>query len=64
MTRTTNTFGKHPAELAAVLGRNDGVESTYRRFGAAIIDGSRSPAEVADAVLAVAGRLPSTGDRA
>lgn len=64
LTRTTNAFGKHPEELAAALGHNDGVESTYRRFGATIIDGSKPPAEIADAVLVAAGCMPSTGDRA
>lgn len=54
LTRTTNAFGKHPEELAAALGCNDGEESTYRRLGATIIDGRRPPAEVADAILAAA----------
>ena len=58
LTRTTNAFGKHPEELAAALGANDGAESTYRRLGAAIVDGRRPPAEVADAVLAAAASLP------
>jgi dephospho-CoA kinase len=53
-TRTTNAFGNHPEELAAALGCNDAVESTYRRLGATIIDGRRSPSEVAGAVLAAA----------
>lgn len=64
LTRTTNAFGKHPEELAAALGHNDGVESTYRRLGATIIDGSKPPAEIADAILTAAGCMPSTGDRA
>jgi len=55
LTRTTNSFGKHPEELAAALVRNDGAESTYLRLGATIIDGRRPPAEVADAILAAAG---------
>ncbi|MBV9847124.1 MAG: hypothetical protein JOZ47_18955, partial [Kutzneria sp.] len=59
LTRTTNAFGKHPEELAAALGRNDGAECTYRRFGATIIDGTRPPAEVADAILAAADRISS-----
>ena len=54
--RTTNAFGKHPEELAAVLGANDSVESTYRRLGATIIDGRQPTAEVASAILAAAGR--------
>lgn len=60
LTRTTNTFGKHPEELAAALEHNDDVEPTYRRLGATIIDGTKPPAEVADAILAAAGRTPST----
>jgi hypothetical protein len=58
LTRTANTFGKHPEELAAALEDNDGVESTYRRLGSTIIDGRRPPAEVADAILAAAGCVP------
>jgi len=54
--RATNAFGKHPEELAAALGCNDGVESAYQRLGATIIDGRRPPAEVADAILAAARR--------
>ena len=53
-TRTTNAFGKHPEELAAALGWNEGVESTYRHLGATIVDAKRPPPEVADAVLAAA----------
>ncbi len=54
LTRTGNAFGKHPEELAAVLGCNDGVEPAYRRLGATIIDGRRPPAEVADEIRAAA----------
>lgn len=60
-TRTTNTFGKHPDELAMVLRGNEAAESTYRRFGATIIDGRRPPAEVADAILATAAHLRMAG---
>jgi dephospho-CoA kinase len=56
LTRTTNSFGKHPEELAAALAHNDTLESAYRRFGATIIDGTRPLAEVAAAVLAASGR--------
>lgn len=52
--RTTNAFGKHPEELAAALELNIGVESTYRRLGALVIDGRRPPAEIADTILAAA----------
>jgi hypothetical protein len=54
LTRTANAFGKHPEELAAALGSNEGAEPAYRRLGATIIDGGRPPAEVAGAVLAAA----------
>jgi hypothetical protein len=56
-TRTTNAFGKHPEELAAALGPNDSVESTYRRLRATIIDGRRPVAEVANAILAAAAKI-------
>lgn len=61
LTRTTNSFGKHPEELAAALDCNDGVESTYRRLGATIIDGRRPLAEVAAAILAATGCMSSSG---
>jgi hypothetical protein len=60
LNRTTNAFGKHPEELAAALERNDGAECAYRRLGATIIDGRRPPEEVADAILAAAGRPRGT----
>ncbi len=50
--RTNNGFGKHPEELAAALKWNPGNEASYRRFGAVIIDGTRPPAEVTNAILA------------
>jgi len=52
LTRTSNSFGKHPEELAAALGDN-----TYRHPGATIIDGTRPLPEVADAILATARRV-------
>jgi broad-specificity NMP kinase len=55
-TRTTNAFGKHPEELAAALESNAGVESTYRHFGATIIDGRLPPVEVANAIIAAAAK--------
>jgi hypothetical protein len=58
LTRTTNSYGKHPEELAAALDCNEDVATTYQGFGATIIDGSLPPGEVADAILAAAGRLP------
>jgi hypothetical protein len=56
LTRTTNAFGRRPEELAAALGRNQSMESTYQRFGATILDGTRPVAEVADAILQAASR--------
>ena len=53
-TRTTNSFGKHPEELSAALDWNRSTELIYRRLGATIIDGTRPPSEVADAILATA----------
>jgi 2-phosphoglycerate kinase len=56
-TRTTNEFGKHPEELAAALGWNEDVQSTYRRLGATIIDGTQTPSKAADAVLSAAANV-------
>ncbi|SEP09040.1 Dephospho-CoA kinase [Amycolatopsis saalfeldensis] len=56
LARTTNSFGKHPEELAAALEYNDRAKSAYRRLGATIVDGTRPPAEVTDAVLAATAR--------
>jgi hypothetical protein len=50
-TRTSNEFGKHPADLDRVLEWNRQHESSYRRAGATIIDGTRPIEEVVDAVL-------------
>jgi hypothetical protein len=49
--RTTNAFGKHPEELAAAIGWNDGAAARYQRLGATIIDGTRPPTEVVDSIL-------------
>ena len=57
--RTTNAFGKHQEELAAALGANDSVESTYRRLGATIIDGRQPTSEVASAIVAAAAKTAS-----
>jgi hypothetical protein len=43
--------------LAAALGWNEDVESTYRRLGATIINAERPPPEVADAILAAAAKV-------
>jgi len=57
-TRTTNTFGAHPEELAAALRDNDTSESTYRQLGATIIDATLPVDVVAEAVLISAGVVP------
>jgi broad-specificity NMP kinase len=49
-TRTSNSFGKHPEELAASLEHNAHLEATYRARGALIVDGTRPLEEVADAI--------------
>jgi hypothetical protein len=49
--RTSNAFGKHPADLERILEWNREMESSYRRAGATIIDGTRPVDEVVDAVL-------------
>jgi hypothetical protein len=55
LSRTGNAFGANPEELAAAIDAND-TEAAYRRLGATIIDGTRRPDEVADAVVASTGR--------
>lgn len=62
--RTGNAFGKHPKELAAALGWNEHAESTYRRFGATIIDGTLPLAEVVNAILAATARIRPIRDPA
>ncbi len=54
-TRSTNAFGKRPAELAAILRWNPTLEATYRRAGAHVVNADRPLAEVVDHVLAAAG---------
>lgn len=51
-TRTNNTFGRHPEELAAALRDNLEAEAIYRRRGATIIDSTLPPSEVADLIVA------------
>ncbi|MBQ0850849.1 hypothetical protein J8N05_22055 [Streptomyces sp. BH-SS-21] len=59
-TRTTNTFGRHPEELAAALKWNPLTQPMYESRGATVIDASRPPAEVVDGVLDAVQKL--TGD--
>jgi hypothetical protein len=51
-TRTNNTVGRRPEELAAALRDDPGTEAMYRRHGATIIDSTLPPSEVTDLVLA------------
>jgi gluconate kinase len=57
-TRTTNTFGHHPEELAAALKWNRRMRPLYESRGATIIDASRPATEVTNNVLAAARGLP------
>ncbi|MGW5638614.1 hypothetical protein [Streptomyces sp. NPDC003832] len=50
-TRTTNTFGQHPEELAAALKWNPQMRSIYESLGATIIDASMPVTEVMDSVI-------------
>lgn len=57
-TRTTNTFGKEPGEVAMVLRANRDVEKRYRRFGASILDATQPiEAVVRDLVAIVTASL-------
>jgi ribose 1,5-bisphosphokinase PhnN len=50
-TRTTNTFGRHPEELAAALKWNPRMRTLYDSLGATIIDASKPVTEVVDSVI-------------
>ncbi|WP_406071419.1 hypothetical protein OG372_31800 [Streptomyces sp. NBC_01020] len=56
-TRTTNTFGRHPEELAAALKWNPRMRAVYERRGATIIDTSKPVAEVVEHVIGAAQHL-------
>ncbi|WP_285645723.1 AAA family ATPase [Lentzea sp. NBRC 102530] len=49
-TRTSNSFGKHPEELAASLWHNARIEDRYRGLGAVVVDGTLPLDEVVEAV--------------
>lgn len=57
-TRTSNAFGANPEELAAALHWNGGKAAAYRSLGATIVDATRSPEDVVDAVVAAAVDAP------
>jgi hypothetical protein len=50
-TRTTNTFGQHPEELAAALKWNPRMRAIYEGLGATIVDASEPVDEVVDSVI-------------
>ena len=52
-TRTNNTFGQNPEELAAAIKWNSSERSRYLRLGAAIVDGAETPMVVADNIVEV-----------
>ncbi|MFD6284778.1 hypothetical protein [Streptomyces sp. NPDC060205] len=56
-TRTTNTFGRHPEELAAALKWNPLLQSIHEGRGSTVIDASRPLAEVVSDVLDAAQTL-------
>jgi len=54
-TRTSNDFGRSDYERDMVLGWHQAVaEDDYRRYGAAIVDGTRPMSEVVDEILKIA----------
>jgi gluconate kinase len=50
-TRTDNTFGRTPAELAEILSWNAQFAASHRRFGAILIDATRPVDRVVDEIL-------------
>ena len=47
-TRTNNAFGQHPEELAAITSWSfRRMAAEYQQMGAAVLDGTRHPAEIA-----------------
>ena len=56
-------YGKAPDELANILAWNKTCEANYRRFGASIVDASRSLNEVVEDVLLAAGHALNRGGK-
>jgi dephospho-CoA kinase len=54
-TRTANAYGRSDAELAQVLADRAEVEPLLRRSADLVLAGTKTPAELADAVLASVG---------
>ena len=59
-TRTTNSFGRHPEELAAALKWNPRMRAIYERRGATITDASKPVAEVVEQVVDAAQYLATS----
>ncbi len=53
-TRTTNSYGKHPAELARILDHVETVEPLLRRAASAEVDTSPLIDQVLDSILDIA----------
>ncbi|MCO8276866.1 hypothetical protein M1L60_40430 [Actinoplanes sp. TRM 88003] len=53
-TRTTNSFGRNPEELAAALEWNPRMRARYEGYGATVIDAGRPAAAVLDDVISAA----------
>jgi dephospho-CoA kinase len=51
-TRTTNAYGRTSDELAQVLADLEAVEPLLRRSADLVLDATRSPAELAEAIVA------------
>ncbi len=49
--RTSNTFGKHPAEAEPVLAHNDVIAEEWQARGGIPIDANRPLAEIVDEIL-------------
>jgi hypothetical protein len=55
LTRTTNEFGKAPAERELILRHYEPTLAWYRAHGASMVDAEQPVAAVADDVLPVVG---------
>ncbi|MEU3795189.1 AAA family ATPase [Streptomyces fructofermentans] len=62
-TRTTNSFGRHPEELAAAVMWNPRMRAIHESRGATVLDASRPLTEVVDDVLAAVPGLAAPAGR-
>lgn len=53
-TRTTNSYGKAPHELASIVAANETWAEDYRRFGAVVVDGTMPLDDVVAQVIRAA----------